>query len=119
MTHWRRIPFAISSRVKVGKANPLVCKAKQAVVAAKYSKAKAQVTPLNVKTTKAQGALSYANASVNATAKKFQVNAKKGTVTVPKATKRGKYPVVVRVTAKGNASYVSGSKTVKYAIQVK
>ena len=61
---------------------------------------------------KNQGKVSYKNASAQAAAKKLKVNASKGTITVPKGTKKGTYSVKVKVTAKGNANYVSGSKTV-------
>ena len=68
---------------------------------------------------KSQGAASYKNVSSKKALKKFKVNAKKGTITAPKGTKKGTYKVKVKVTAKGNANYKSGSKTVAVKIVVK
>ncbi|MBR3316829.1 MAG: RICIN domain-containing protein [Atopobiaceae bacterium] len=107
--------------VTVKNANTLTSKAKKATVAASFTtlKSKAVTLASNVTVTGAKGTVSYANASTDATAKKFKVDAATGKITVPKGTKKGKYQVKVKVTAKGNATYLAGSKTVSYYIQVK
>ncbi len=101
-------------------ANTLAAKATKATVAASYSTARSKAVTLasNVTVSKAKGAVTYANVSKNATAKKFKVNAKTGKLTVPKGTKKGKYQVKVKVTAKGDATYLSGSKVVTFTVQV-
>jgi len=107
--------------VKVGKKNTLTAKraaSKVSVAFAKVSKKK-QTLASNIKVAKAQGKVTYANASSNATAKKFTVNKKTGKITVPKGTAKGSYAVKVKVTAKGNSKYISGTKTVKFTLQVK
>lgn len=108
-------------KVKVGKKNTMKAKRKASTQAASASKlAGAAVTVAsNIKVSKAKGAVRYANASSNATAKKFTVNAKSGKVTIPKGTAKGKYAMKVKVTAKGNGTYISGVKTISYTIQVK
>lgn len=63
--------------------------------------------------------VTYANKSSDATAKGFVVNASSGKVTVPKGTKKGKYQVAIAVTAAGKGSYVSGTATARYVVQVK
>ena len=112
-----------SVTVKVTKgASPLKAKAvKGSVVVplAKVNKAKV-VLASNVKVTKkAPSAPTYANVSTNKVAKKFTVNTKTGKVTVPKGTKKGTYPVKVKLSAKGNANYNAGSVTVSYKVVVK
>ena len=52
-------------------------------------------------------------------AKKFSVAVKTGEVSIPKGTKKGKYQVKIRVSARGDASYISGVKTVSCTIWVK
>ena len=107
--------------VTVKNANTLAAKAKKASVAAslKTLKSKAVTLASNVAVSKAKGAVTYANASTNAKAKKFRVNAKTGKVTIPKGTKKGKYQIKVKVKAAGNGTYMSGIKTVTFAILVK
>ena len=96
-------------------AQPLTVKAKSPSVAAGKS-----IAAKNAFTTsKAQGTLSYKNVSTDKTAKKFKVDAKSGKVTVPKGTKKGTYTLKVKITAKGNANYKSGSKTVTVKVKVK
>lgn len=95
--------------------NPIVIKAKNKKVKAKKVKKKKQVVaPISV--SKAQGVVTYSKISGN---KKIKVNAKTGKITVKKKTKRGKYKIKVRVTAKGNNNYKSLSKIVTFTIKVK
>lgn len=117
--NWKKATKTVT--VKVGKANPIVASAAKKVVSVAYAKvkSKAQVTAANVRVSKAQGAVSFSNASTNATARKFKVDASTGKVTAPKKTKKGKYAVVIAVTAAGNKSYISGTKSVSYTLQVK
>ena len=65
---------------------------------------------------KAQGTVTCKKVSGNG---KITVNAKTGKVTVKKGLKRGTYKVKVKVTAKGNANWKSGSKTVTFKVKVK
>lgn len=83
------------------------------------AKKKAQAVTKAVAVKKAQGKLAYKNVSTTKAAKKLKVNAKTGKVTVPKGIKKGTYKVKVKVTAKGNANYSSGSKIVTVKIKVK
>ena len=107
--------------VTVKRANTVTAKAKNATVVASASKLKsaAQVLANNIAVSKAQGTVSYSNGSTNATAKKFTVNASTGKVTVPKDTKAGTYPVIIKVKAKGNGYYFGATRSVSYKVQVK
>ena len=67
---------------------------------------------------KAKGKVAYKNVSKAKKLKKFKVNSKNGTITVPKGTKKGAYKVKIKVTAKGDANYKSGSKTVTVKVTV-
>lgn len=73
--------------------------------------------PITVK--KAKGKVAYSNVSTSASLKKFKVNAKNGTITVPKGTKKGTYKVKVKVEAKGTSKYAYGTKTVTVKVKVK
>ena len=95
--------------------NTLIVKAKNLSTTAKKLKAKTLTfTPLTVKN--AKGSVTYKKASGNA---KVSVNAKTGKVSVKKGCKKGSYSVKVKVTAKGTASYKSGTKTVSFKVVVK
>lgn len=101
--------------------NPLAAKAKKSVIVVSRSKVtkRAQKLASNVRITKrGKGSMTYSNASKNKAAKKFKVNAKTGKVVIPKGTKKGVYQVKVKVRAKGNSSYKSGSVTVTYWVVV-
>ena len=116
--------FKAASRtitVTVKRANTVTASASRATVIASATRLKsaAQVLANNVKVSKAQGTVSYANGSTNATAKKFTVNASTGKVTVPKGTRAGTYPVIIRVMAKGNGYYFGATRSVAYKVQVK
>ena len=95
--------------------NTLIVKAKNLSTTAKKLKAKTLTfTPLTVKN--AKGSVTYKKASGNA---KVSVNAKTGKVSVKKGCKKGSYSMKVKVTAKGTASYKSGTKTVSFKVVVK
>lgn len=109
-----------SAAFKINKAKqPMTVKAASKAARAKTLKKKAVTLARIITVKKKQGALSYKNASSSKKLKKFKVNAKKGTITIPKGTKKGTYKVKVKVTAKGNANYKPGSKTVTVKITVK
>lgn len=95
---------------------PLTVKANNKTVG--YSKVKkAKVVLANAVTvSKAKGSVSYAKAGGSA---KLSVNKTTGKITVAKGTKKGSYTVKVKVTAKGNANYAAGSKTVSVKVTVK
>ena len=106
--------------VTVKGVNTLTAKAKKGTVKAslKTLKSKSVTLASNIAVSKAKGSVSYANVSSNATAKRFKVNASTGKVAVPKGTKKGTYTVKVKVTAKGTATYYSGTKTVTFKVNV-
>ena len=111
---------AKSATFKINKAKqPMTAKAVNKTAKIKTLKKKAVTLTKFVTVKKKQGTLSYKNVSKTKKLKKFKVNAKNGTITVPKGTKKGTYKIKVKVTAKGNANYKSGSKTVTVKIKVK
>ncbi len=93
-------------------AQPMTAKAKSPSV--KAGKSVAASKAYTVKN--AQGKLTYKKASGN---KNIKVNTKNGKITVGKGLKAKTYPVKVKITAKGNANYKSGSKTVTVKVKVK
>lgn len=107
---------SIMKTFKITKAsNPLVVKKSDKTV--KYSTLKKKnvtVNPLSV--SKNQGELTYSKTSGNS---KIKVNTLTGKFTVKKGLKKKTYSIGVKVTAKGNSNYKSGSKTVKVKIKVK
>lgn len=71
-----------------------------------------------VKTSKTNGKLKY-SATIKNPKSKAVLSKKAGIITVKKKTKKGKYPVLVKVTAAGNSNYKSYTKTIKSYIVVK
>ncbi len=65
---------------------------------------------------KNQGKVTYKKLSGS---KKLTINKTTGKITVKKGTKKGLYKIKVKVSAKGNANYKAGSKTVTVKIRVK
>lgn len=99
----------------VKKKNPITVKPKTIKAKAKKTTTFAKSKYLTIK--KAQGKLSFAKKSGN---KKIVVNKKTGKLTIKKGFKKGKtYKFKVKVTAKGNTKYKSGSKTVTVKFKVK
>ena len=98
-------------------ANPIKASGKTATVKFKNLKKKnqtiAQKNAFSV--TKAQGKVTYKKSSGN---KNITINSS-GKITVKKGLKKGTYKITVKVTAAGNATYKSGSKTVTVTIKVK
>ena len=66
---------------------------------------------------KNQGSVTYKK--LKGSSAKLTINKKTGKITVKKKTKKGTYKIIVKVSAKGNAKYKAGSKTVTVKIQVK
>ena len=99
-------------------AQPMKAKAKS--VSLKYKKVKAKkqvVSARKILTLKnVQGTKSFKKISGS---KYLTVNKKNGKLTVRKGTPVGKYWIKVRITAKGNKNYKSGSKTVKVRVNIK
>lgn len=96
---------------------PMTVKAK--TVKVKYKKLKKKkltVKALTVK--KAQGAVAYAKVKKGSSVK-LTINKKTGKITVKKGTKKGTYKIKIKVTAKGNAKYLAGSKTITVKIIVR
>jgi len=107
---------SVSKAFSITKAkNTLSVKAKAVSALVKKLKTKSLAfAPLTVN--KAKGPVTYKKVSGNS---KIAVNAKSGKVTVKKGCKEGTYTVKVKVTAKGNASYKSATKTVSFKVRVK
>ena len=76
-------------------------------------KAKRTVAPITVK--KAKGKVKYKKLSGS---KKLTLKSN-GTIVVKKGSKKGTYTAKIKVTAKGNSTYKSASKTVKIKVKVR
>lgn len=96
------------------KANTLKVKAKKITASSTKNKSFAKTKYLSIKN--AKGKLVFAGKSGS---KSITVNKKTGKLTVKKGLKKGTYKFKVKVTAKGNTTYKSGSKTVTVKIKVK
>ena len=95
-------------------ANPLAVTAKSIKASAKKNTIFASYIAIKVKN--AKGSVSFKRVSGN---KKITIS-KSGKITVKKGLKKGKtYSLKVKVTAKGNTNYKSGSRTVTVKIKIK
>ena len=104
--------------------NPMKVKAKRSIVRvslSKVQKAKQTLVSNVAFTKKAKGKVTYKNVSTNRIAKKFTVNESNGKITVLKGTKKGRYSVILSVTAAGdNRVYKPSSpKKVRFTVEVK
>ena len=99
-------------------ANTLTVKGKKVNASfAKLKKANLSIAKNSVLTiSKAQGKLTYAKTSGN---KSISINKTKGTIQIKKGIKKGTYKIGVKVTAAGNATYKSASKTATITVVVK
>lgn len=100
--------------------NPMTAKSvSKRIVASKVKSKARKVATITV--SKAQGAKTFVVTKwTTAKAKKyFQVNRSNGKVTAKKGTPKGTYKFKVKVTAKGNANYKAGTKTVTVKVVVK
>ena len=103
---------------KVKKKQPMTVKAKKPKVKASKLKKKKQI----IKRKKAfiiknaEGKVTFRKKSGS---KRLKINKKTGAITVKKGTKKGTYKMKVKVTAAGNQSYKTGSKTVTVKVRVK
>ena len=99
-------------------ANTLTVKGKKVNASfAKLKKANLSIAKNSVLAiTKAQGKLTYAKTSGN---KSISINKTKGTIQIKKGIKKGTYKIGVKVTAAGNATYKSASKTATITVVVK
>ena len=90
-----------------------------------YSKLKKKAQTVSAKksmtVSKAKGTVSYKLKSVTKTkfTKFFKINAKTGKITVKKGLKKGTYKLKIQVTAAGNKSYRTGTKSVTCTIKVR
>ncbi|MBR3314789.1 MAG: hypothetical protein IKG18_11700, partial [Atopobiaceae bacterium] len=119
VTNYTKVVKDIKVTVSKG-GNTLATKVKKKTVAVKLSSVRKAKVALanNVIVSNAKGIVTYGNASGNVTAKEFIVNSKTGKITIPKGTKKGTYVVKVKVTARGNANWKKGSKTVSFKVKV-
>ena len=99
--------------------NTLKVTAKSKRLKAKSLKKKAVKAKKLVVAKNAKGTVAYKNASKTKALKKFKVDAKAGTLTIPKALKKGTYKVKVKVTAAGNSNFKASTKTVTVKVIVK
>ncbi len=109
--------YAVTFKRVADTKQPMSVKAKKAyTVKAKTLKKKTvKLSYKKVMTIKnAKGKLTFKKLS----GKKIKISSK-GTITVPKKLKKGKYTIKVKVTAAGKDQYKSGYKTVKFTIKVK
>ena len=98
------------------KTNPL--KVTKVTKTVKYSKLKKKAQTVKAITvTKNQGGLTYVKQKGSSS--KLTINKTTGKITVKKKTKKGTYKIKVKITAKGNSNYKSGSKIVTVTIKVK
>ena len=109
-----------SATFKIKKAKqPMTVKARKKTASLETLNKKALNVKKAVVVKRNRGKVSYKKTSKAKNLKKFKVNAKTGAITVPQGTKKGTYKLKVKATAKGNANYKSGSKTVTVKITVK
>lgn len=107
-----------------GAENPGLLKAKGKTVKIKASKLKKKSLKIKaskaIKITASAGKLSYKKVGVSPKKKKssFKVNKKTGKITVKKGLKKGTYKLKIKVTAAGDKTYASKSKTVTCKIIV-
>ena len=108
----------VKSNATVKKAKqPMTVKAKTVKIKYKnLKKKKLTFKALTVK--KAQGTVTFVKVKKGSSAK-LSINKKTGKITIKKGTKKGTYKIKVKITAKGNANYLSGSKTITVEVKVK
>ena len=101
-------------------ANPLNVIAKTATVKRNKKKATtvAASKAYNFKK-KGMGAVTYTRVAKGSSKWPPKVDAKKGAITVKAGAPKGSWKVKVKVAAKGNANYKSGSKTITVTVKVK
>ena len=98
--------------------NPIKLKGKTVKVKAAALSKKAQTTTITkaIKITNAQGILSYKKKKG---VKKVSIDKTTGKITIKKGLKKGKYKIVVDVTAAGNRKYKPATKSVTFTLNVK
>lgn len=89
---------------------------KVSVKKAKLKKKKLTVKVITVK--KAQGTVTFQKVK-KGSSKKLEVNKKTGKITIKKGTQKGTYKMKVKITAKGNDRYLSGSRTVTVTVKIR
>ncbi len=111
----------IKKTFKITKANnPMTVKAVAKTASIKTLKKKAATVKGALSVKNNQGAVTYAKVAKGSS--KFLTINKKGVITVKKGStykKNRKLKINVKVTAKGNASYKAGSKTITLTIKLK
>lgn len=111
---------AKSATFKIAKATqPMTVKAVTKTLKAASFKKKAVAYKGLITVKKAQGKVTYKNLSTTKSLKAFKVDSKTGSITVPKAVKKGTYKIKVKVSAAGKGSYASGYKTVTVVLKIK
>lgn len=111
----------ITKTFKINKAaNPLTVTTATKTVKLSTIRQKAVTVKNAVAVTKNQGKLSYTLTAVSKDLKNLVTISSNGVITIKKwaKAKKGTYGIKVKVTAKGNANYKSGAKTVTVKIKV-
>lgn len=106
---------AVQGMSKASNGMSVKAKAKAVKVKAKKAKKKA-VSVKAITVTGANGTVTFAKVGKSA---KLSINAKTGKVKVKKGTKKGTYKIKVKVTAAGDATHASATKTITVKVKVK
>ena len=113
-------PYKKTLVVKEKKANTLKAKSKKkTVVLSAATLKKKKLTFSNISISSAKGKVSFKNVSTNKASKKIPVNASNGKLTIPRNAKKGKYPVLVQVTAAGSSTYKAKKVVVGFYVVIK
>ncbi len=96
--------------------NPMAVKAVKRGISYSKLKKKNITLALPVKVSKAVGKVTYKKAGGKLG---FSINKNNGKITVKKGSKKGKYIIKIKVSAKGNNNYNGASKTVKCQVVIK
>ena len=104
------------------KPNTLIVKGKNVKIKYKKLKKKSQIIKRakSIKISGERGGLTYSLANVKKAKfkKYFKVNKKSGNITVKKRLKKGKYYLIIKVTATGNNQYNAATKVAKIEIKI-
>ncbi len=107
-----------SANAAAKKSQPMKVKVVKKTIKASKLKKKARVISGAIKVTNNKGTVTFSRVK-KGSSKALKINKKNGKITVKKGTKKGTYKIKVKVSAKGDASYLAGEKTVTVKIKVK
>ena len=107
-----------SALVKSKLKQPMTVTKKLKTVKLSKVKKKKQVVKKAIIVKNAKGTITYTRVN-KGSSKYLTINKKTGNITVKKGIKKGTYKIKVKVSAAGNSSYQTGSKTVTVRVKVK